>query len=301
VDWNDLRYFLAVRRAGTLAGAARALKVEHSTVSRRLTALEEALGARLFLRGPDGFTSTPAGDRLLPLAEQMEAAVGAIDRQVAGGDERVDGTVRLTVSEVFSGFIVKRLGRLRARHPDLVVEVLTGTQALDLSRGEADLAVRIMATSDPDLTVRKIIDCGWAMYAAAGYVDGRGAPASPEALAGHEIIGYDDTMSAVPGAQWLTKHGAGANVVLRGNSIMAALNACIAGMGLTVLPCFLADVEPTLVRLSPAVLGTRPMFLVVHPDLARVARVRVVMDFIVEIMTGEAALLQGVVGAPAGS
>jgi DNA-binding transcriptional LysR family regulator len=295
VDWNDLRYFLAVRRAGTLAGAARTLKVEHSTVSRRLTALEEALGARLFLRGPDGFTSTPAGDRLLPLAEQMEAAVGAIDRQVAGGDERVEGTVRLTVSEVFSGFIVKRLSRLRARHPDLVVEVLTGNQALDLSRGEADLAVRIMPTNDPDLVVRKIVDCGWAMYAASSYVERGGVPPGPETLTGHELIGYDDTMSAVPGAQWLTKHGAGAHVVLRGNSIMAALNACLAGMGLTVLPGFLADVEPTLVRLSPAVLGTRPMFLVVHPDLARVARVRVVMDFIVEIITGEAALLQGAV------
>src|SRR5213078_4038926 len=110
-------------------GAARALKVEHSTVSRRLAALEESLGVRLFLRGPDGFTSTPAGDQIAPLAEAMESSVAAIDRQVAGGDERVEGTVRLTVSEVFSGFVVKRLGRLRARHPNLVVEVLSSNKS----------------------------------------------------------------------------------------------------------------------------------------------------------------------------
>ena len=293
MDWNDLRYFLAVRRAGSLAGAARALKVEHSTVSRRLAALEDALGAKLFLRGPDGFTSTPAGDALAPHAETMEAAAQALTRKVAGGDERIDGTVRLTTSEVFSGFVVKRLGPLRARHPDLVVEVLSGNQAFDLARGEADLAIRIMATTDPDLIARKLVECGWAMYAARGYVESRDAPATPEALAGHDVIGLDETMSRVPGALWLDAHGAGARVVLRGNSIVAVLNACLAGMGVTVLPCFLGDVEPSLARLAPALLGSRPMYLVAHPDRARIARVRVVMDFVAQMMTSEAQLLHG--------
>jgi DNA-binding transcriptional LysR family regulator len=262
MDWNDLRYFLAVRRAGSLAGAARALKVEHSTVSRRLAALEEALGAKLFLRGPDGFTSTPAGDALAPHAEAMEAAAEAVSRQVSGGDERIEGTVRLTTSEVFSGFVVKRLGPLRVRNPDLVVEVLSGNQPFDLARGEADLAIRIMATSDPDLRVRKLVDCGWTMYAARGYLDSHGAPASPEVLTGHDVVGFDETMSRVPGALWLEAHGAGARIVLRGNSIMAVLNACLAGLGVTVLFCHLGDVEPTLVRVSRQVLGMRPMFLV---------------------------------------
>ena len=293
MDWNDLRYFLAVRRAGSLAGAARTLKVEHSTVSRRLAALEDALGATLFLRGPDGFTSTPAGDKLAIHAESMEAAATAIDRQVTGGDERVDGTVRLTTSEVFSGFVVKRLGLLRARHPDLVVEVLSGNQAFDLGRGEADVAIRIMSTSDPELLVRKLVDCGWAMYAARGYVGQRGAPPSPEDLADHDVIGFDETLAKVPGALWLEAHRAGARVVLRANSIMAACNACLAGLGVTVLPCFLGDPEPSLQRLAAKNLGSRPMHLVVHPDRARVARVRVVMDFITEIMTAESQLLHG--------
>lgn len=293
MDWNDLRYFLAVRRAGTLAGAARALKVEHSTVSRRLTALEEALGVKLFLRGPDGFTSTPAGDEIAPLAESIEAAIDGINRRVAGGDERIEGTVRLTTSEGMTGFLVKRLGRLRECHPQLLVEVLSGNQSLDLARGEADLAVRLMPTPDPDLVVRKLGECGWGLYAAQGYVRRRGTPPQPDTLTGHDVIAFDDTMAGVPGARWLQAHGAGANVVLRGNSLISVLNACVVGMGIGVLPCFLAASEPTLERLSPAVLGTRDVWLVVHPDRARVARVRVVMDFVAGVMTDEAALLHG--------
>jgi DNA-binding transcriptional LysR family regulator len=293
MEWGDLRYFLAVRRAGTLAGAARNLKVEHSTVSRRLAALEEALGARLFLRGPDGFSLTPAGEQVLPHAEAVEAAALSIERKVGADDQRVEGTVRLTTSEVFTGFMVKRLARLRARHPALLVEVLSGNQSLDLGRGEADLALRVMKTTDPDLLVRKVMNVGWSLYAAEDYLARRGAPAGADNLTGHDIIGFDDTMAAVPGAQWLAAHGAGANVVLRGNSIISALNACVVAMGLAVLPCFLADTEPTLRRLDPRVLGSREVWMVVHPDLAALARVRVVMDFIVEVLSEHAALLHG--------
>jgi DNA-binding transcriptional LysR family regulator len=297
MDWNDLRYFLAVRRAGTLAGAARALGVEHSTVSRRLAALEDALGTKLFLRGPDGFSSTPAGDQIAPLAESMEASAQAVARKVAGDNERVEGTVRLTTSEAFSGFMVKSLARLRARHPALLVEVLSGNKNLDLSRGEADVAVRMTATSDPELLLRKLGVCGWALYATRGYLEGRAARPRLDALAGHDIITYDDTLARIPGALWLKDHGDGANVVLRGNSIVSVLNACIVGMGVTVLPCFMADPEPTLVRLAPDVLGTREMWMVVHPDRARVARVRVVMDFLVELLTEQAKIFEGTVDA----
>jgi DNA-binding transcriptional LysR family regulator len=141
--------------------------------------------------------------------------------------------------------------------------------------------------------VRKLGDCGWGMYAARGYVEQRGAPPSPEDLTGHDVIAFDDTLAKVPGALWLATHGAGARVVLRGNSIMAVLNACLSGMGVTVLPCFLGDAEPTLRRLAAKHLGSRPMYLVVHPDRARVARVRVVMDFIAEMMAAESQLLHG--------
>src|SRR5262245_12190294 len=125
LDWNDLRYFLAVQRAGTLAGAARELNVKHTTVGRRLAALEEALGVKLFTHAPEGFVLTRAGHEIVAHALLMESSVATIERRVAGDDARIEGTVRLTTSESFSKFFVQRLAELRERHPKLLVEVLT--------------------------------------------------------------------------------------------------------------------------------------------------------------------------------
>ena len=292
-DWNDLRYFLAVARAGTLAGAARDLGVEHTTVGRRLSAIEGALGARLFTRTPDGFALTEAGRAVQPLAERIAADVEAIERRVSGQDARVEGTVRITTSEALSGYFVRQLGALTERHPRLMVEILSGNRAFDLLRGEADIAVRVRETTEPELVVRKLASAGWSRYANAAYIARKGAPPAPEQLAGHDLVAFDATMGAVPGAQWLSEHGDGATVAMRGNSIVAAMNAAILGLGLTVLPCFIADGESALRRLTPRVLGARDVFLVVHPDLARVARVRAVMDFIIETFERDAARWSG--------
>jgi DNA-binding transcriptional LysR family regulator len=293
-DWNDLRYFLAIHREGSLAAAARSLRVQHSTVGRRLEMLEAALGAGLFARTPDGFVPTEAGREILPLAEEAERALAGIARRVAGRDDRLEGVVRLTASEAFSGFLVRRLADLHARYPGLVVEVLVGNRSLDLSRGEADVALRIAATSQPELICKRIGDAGWSLYASDSYVARRGAPDLATDLAGHDIIGFDESLSQVPGARWLKDNAAGAHVMLRGNSIVSVLNAAIVGMGLAVLPCFLAEAEPTLRRLAPEVLGSREIWLVFHPDVARIARVRRVIDFVTEIIGAEAEVLRGV-------
>jgi DNA-binding transcriptional LysR family regulator len=292
VDWNDLRYLLAIARTGTLAGAARDLGVEHTTVGRRLNALESALGTRLFTRGPDGFTPTHAARDILPLAEEIAARVESIERR-AGDDARVEGTVRLTTSEALGGYLVKQLVTLRERHPALLVEILSGNRAFDLMRGEADLAVRIRPTTEPDLLTRKIAVAGWALYGTPAYVARRGAPASAEDLRGHDVVTFDESMGAIPGALWLQKHGEGTSCVMRANSIVAAFNAVILGLGVSVLPCFMSDPEPALRRLAPQVLGGRDIFLVAHPDVARVARVRAVMDFVVESFERDAALWSG--------
>ncbi|HVR64527.1 MAG TPA: LysR family transcriptional regulator [Polyangia bacterium] len=299
IDWNDLRYFLAIARAGTLAGAARDLGVEHSTVGRRLGAIESALGARLLTRTPDGFSLTEAGRAVQPLAERIAADVEAIERRVSGQDARVEGTVRITTSEALSGYFVRQLASLTERHPGLTVEILSGNRAFDLMRGEADIAVRIREVMEPDLVVRKLATAGWSMYATPAYVARKGAPPSPEDLRGHDIVAYDATMAAVPGAQWLAEHGEGTTVAMRGNSIIAAMNAAILGLGLTVLPCFIGDGESALRRLTARLLGARDIFLVVHPDLARVARVRAVMDFIVETFERDAVKWAGQPAPPA--
>jgi DNA-binding transcriptional LysR family regulator len=160
-------------------------------------------------------------------------------------------------------------------------------------RGEADLAVRVREVDEPGLVVRKLAVSGWSMYAAPAYVARKGAPATPEELQGHELVGFDKSMGAVPGALWLDEHGKGAQVVMRGNSIVAALNAAILGLGLTMLPCFMADPEPALQRITPRVLGVRDVFLVAHPDLTKVAKVRTVMDFIVQTFERDAQLWSG--------
>src|SRR5262249_41615405 len=148
VDWNDLRYFLAIARAGTLVGAGRELGVEHTTVSRRLAALETTLGTRLFVRGPEGLLLTGAGTDILPCAEAVAAQIEAIERRISGGDSRVEGVVRLAIPESMNQYTMQMLAALRERYPALRVEVLTDNRAFDLRRGEADVALRFMDVSD---------------------------------------------------------------------------------------------------------------------------------------------------------
>jgi DNA-binding transcriptional LysR family regulator len=293
VDWNDLRFFLAVHRERTLAGAARTLGVEHTTVSRRLSALESALGAKLFVRTPDGFAPTKAGKEILAHAVRAEEAMQGIQRAVQGDDAHPEGVVRITTSEAFAGFVVRMLGELRARHPGITVEVVADNAPLDLARRDADIALRIHPEAQPELVSRKMAHAGWSIYAAQAYVDARGKPEPCTNLKGHDVVGFDASLRGVPGARWLEAHSAGANVVLRGNSIPAVLNAMIAGLGVGSVPCFLATNEPTLVRLTPEVTGARDMVLLVHPDLVKVARVRAVFDFLVEAFARNAALLEG--------
>ena len=293
LDWNDLRYFLAVCRAGTLIGAARMLRVRHSTVGRRIGALEAALGVSLFKHTPDGFLLSDAGSEIVPLAEEAERAVLAVERRVAGGDKRVDGVVRVATSEAFSGFLVRLLSDLRVRFPTLVVEVLSGNAMLDLSRREADLAIRFVETTQANLTRRRLCDVGWSLYASERYLERAETPKSGVDLAAHDIISFDETMAQSPGAIWLEEHNAGARVAIRCNSLISARNASVSGMGVAVLPCFLAEAEPSLRRLTDDVVATRAIWLVFHPDVAQITRVRTVIDFVSKTIGRESANFAG--------
>lgn len=277
VDWNDLRHFLAAYRAGSLAGAARELGCEYTTVGRHIVALETSLATTLFVRTPDGLTPTPAATELFPLAEQIERAAAEITMRAAGHDERAEGTVRVTCPEGFSAYIVDQLGELRTRHPQLVVEVIADIRPLDLARGEADIALRMSPTTQPDLVSRTLCEMPWRLFAAPAYLERHGVPRLDD-LRGHDIVGYDDSLAHVPGAQWLAAHAGDATVTFRGNSLRAILDAAAAGLGLTVLPHFFASREPRLRLVAPDVLGKRTLTIVSHPDLKKVARVRLVHD-----------------------
>src|SRR4051812_45450645 len=261
--------------------------------------MESALGAKLFARTPDGLRLTPLGEQILPLAEQAEAALLHLERVALIDDDRAEGTVRLTTSETFAGLLSRWLGDLRAKHPRITVDLLTGNARLDLSRREADIAVRFAATREANLVCRRVATLGWAPYASRAYLEAHGPVPPSGDLRGHDVIGFGESLAQVPGARWIDEHGQGANVVMRSGSLPAAYNAALANVGVAVIPCFLADAEPTLVRLAPGLIGTRDGFLVVHPDLARVARVRVVLNFLVERFAASAPLLRG--DGPTGS
>lgn len=285
MDWDDLRYFLAAHRRGSLSAAARDLGCEYTTVGRRIAALEAALDTALFTRTAEGLKATPAATDLVPLAEQIECATVAIGARVAAHDKRVEGVVHVTCPEGFSLYVVDRFVQLRERHPALTVEVLADVRALDIHRGEADIALRIGPTPQRDLVTRSLCSMPWRMFAAAKYTERRGRPSPTSDLRGHDIVAYAAALAHVPGARWLDEHAEGASIVFRGNSLRAIADAAVAGLGLTVLPHFLGARTPGLSLLAPEVLGERILSLVVHPDLVRVARVRTVIDFLVEAVT----------------
>ncbi len=282
MDWDDLRYFLAAYRRGSLSAAARELGCEYTTVGRRIDALEAALGTTLFTRAAEGLKATSAATDLVELAEQIERATVAIAARASGHDERVEGVVRVTCPEGFSLYVVDRFAELRALHPALVIEILTDVESLDLRRGEADIALRMNPTTQGDLVARKLCPMAWRMFASDAYVKRRGKPSPTGDLRGHQIVGFDTPLAHVPGARWLNEHAEPASIVCRGNSLRAIVDAVVAGLGLSVLPHFLATRTPGVRLLAPEVLGTRTLSIVVHPDLVRVARVRAVIDFLTE-------------------
>lgn len=289
LDWNDLRYFLRAAHTGTLAGAARALAVEHTTVGRRLTALERAFGAPVFIRSREGLRLTPLGEQARPLIEEVERAVSAVQAFVAADKTRV----RLAVPSGFSALITQHLPRLAGSAPNVVLELQSGSRAVELRKGEAELALRVGPIDDDGLVAQYMGEVGWSLYAADSYLARRPAPLDPRDLAGHDVIGYDKALADVPGARWLEEHGAQARIVLRSRELTDMLASACAGLGLAVLPCILADAQPQLTRLTEEVLGERRLSLVYRRELLRVAPVRCVAEFVATLMHECAAIVHG--------
>ena len=288
LNWDDLRYFLRAAQSQTLAGAARALGVEHSTIGRRLAALEQALGAPVVLRNPDGLELTPLGERLLPLVVEVERGVVAIQDVVNHGQVRV----RLAVPSGMTQLFAAALARLRTEHPHVALEIVSGARPVDLHKGEADVALRSGAVTDPDLIVRKLTDAGWALFASEHYLERKAAPADLDDLAGYEVIAFDPSMASTPIARWMEERAGRATVVLRSREMTDVLAAARSGLGLAVLPCSLGDTEPGLVRLSD-VLGSNPMSLVYRRESRHSASHRAVLDFALEVVAEHGELLAG--------
>jgi len=289
LDWDDLRYFLAAARAGSLAGAARSVGLEHSTIGRRLAGLEQVLGAAVVLRNPDGIKLTTLGHRLLPLAEQVEHAMRDV-RALARAEQ---ARVRLAVPSGMPQLIAPGLARLRARHPDVALEILSGSRVVDLRRGEADLAIRAGAVHDADLVVKKLGESATALYAAQSYLARRAIALDPTELAGHDVIAFDPALATLPSAQWLEARTRDATIVLRSREMIDILTAITSGLGVGVLPCYLGDAEPALVRLTRQPVAVTKLSLAYRREAKLARPIRAVADFVVTSMQQQAARLLG--------
>jgi DNA-binding transcriptional LysR family regulator len=293
-DWNEARYFLAVHRAGSLSAAGRLLRIDQSTVGRRLASLEQALGVRLFDRTPNGYVLTTAGERILPRLEAIEMEMHGIDRDLAGRESRLSGSVRLTAPDAFSSRVLTPLlADFCRRHPEITIELVADNRTLSLSKREADLALRLARPKQPLLFTRQVTEVGSALYAARSYLARHGEQRHP-GFAGDHFIGFDESFQPDLEVSWLSRHAREARVVYRANSTHAQLAAAAAGLGIALLPCYLADglVELTQI-LPPAQVVMRSLWMVVHRDLRRAARIRAISEFLMEALAGQAARLRG--------
>lgn len=284
LQWDDVRYFLALARLGSLSAASRSLDVEHSTVARRVEALERALGLRLFDRLPRGWTLTTEGEALVVQAKGLEDQAIAFSR-AALGVASLAGTVRISAPPMTaSHFLAPRLATLREAWPDIDLELIGESRDADLAHGEVDLALRLARPTAAGLAARALGRMGSGLYASPAH-----AVRPPQEWV---FLGYDRSLGQVAQHTWLEGIADGRRFVLRSNDLAVLYQACRAGLGIALLPHFLARSDTALVAVpcdnAPP---PRSLWLVVHPDVRRSPRVRAVADSLAEIIAAAAAVL----------
>lgn len=271
MEWSDVRIFLAIARSGTLGAAARALHLSHPTVGRRLRALEQATGHTLFQRTADGFVLTEEGSAILPLAEQMEEGALAMERRLAGQEQNLQGTLRISSADWFGAYVLPPIIADYAKaYPHVDIEVLTGTRLFSLAQREADIAFRIVPFDSPDVVQRRLTRLAYGAYVAAG---------SPEPVygdgAGFRLITHDTSTGQFPDIAWLTESFPNARPVLRSNNRNVQGRMCGQGVGICVLPQVVGNQMPALRRLGlPAEPPGRDIWMGYHRDIRRLQRLR---------------------------
>lgn len=273
LQWDDIRFFLALARAGSLSRAARALRVEHSTVARRVTSLETALALRLFDRLASGWSLTAEGEELLAKAGAVEAQILGLAR-IAREQDPMAGRVRISAPPVLlAELLMPTVAALSAAHPGLTIDLEGSRREADMMRAEADIALRIGLPETGDLIARRITEIGYGLY---------GAPGLPEGPAPRRWIGFDDSLPGLAQKRWLEAEMEGAEPAIRSNDMATMAQAARAGLGLALLPHFLGATDAALCAYparQPAF--SRPLYLILHADMRRAPRVRAVADALV--------------------
>jgi len=288
MDWDDLRVALRVAREGSIRRAARSLGVSHSTVLRRVGALEATTGVRLFERKGEGYQLTAAGQDVFETSKEVEALMLALERRVEGRDMQLSGDVRVTLPDPLWPCLAPELAAFARAYPGISVSVAAGTSFADMAHREADVALRIATNPPDDLVGRRIADVACGVYGARRYVRGRE----------RAELGSLDWITWAPGSnmvfgRWLAAEVPDARVVLRVTSGWAFRAAIDAGAGVAIMPCALGDLQPTWTRLRLLPELTTPLWILTHRDLRTMARVRALRDFMAAAIQRRGALLEG--------
>jgi DNA-binding transcriptional LysR family regulator len=291
---SDLPLILALSRERTLAGAAERLNVDLSTVFRRLNALETRLRVRLFDRSARGYQLTAAGERAASAAERVETELHALDREISGRDQQLSGVLRVTASETLSYAVLPRLfAGFHAAHPRIQLILSIDNRMLDLGRREADVALRVSRPADPALFGRRLTGIAWAFYGAAQAAGNLRRDGRTYNFARHAVIGWEEPARIIA-SDWITEHVPVERIVYRSNSLVNQLMAVSAGVGIALLPCYLADRDASVRRIC----GVLPdlaseLWIVTHQDLKHTARIRAFLSGIGDAIVAERRRFEG--------
>jgi DNA-binding transcriptional LysR family regulator len=289
MNWDDLRIFVAIARAGGLVAASRRLNLDHTTVARRLSALESAVGAKLVHRSPRGARLTDAGASLLEHAERIEAEALAAAEKLGAESQHPAGAVRLATPEAFAVWLVApHVHELYARHPGVTLELAPEARAVNLSKREADVAVSLSRAESGRLYTQKLADYRVGLYASRDYLAAAGPITQLSEVKNHPLVWYIDDLIDIPQLKFLDQVVAGARPVFRSSSIAAQQAAVASGLGLGVLHAFAAAQDPRLVRiLADEVAIERSYWLVLHADQRHLPRIRAVVDFLHDLVRSD--------------
>ena len=279
LSWDDMCLVHAIVDAGTLSGAARALRVSHPTAFRRLNRLEGKMGVRFFDRARDGYIATAAAEEVAALVRQLRSEVLAVERRIAGRDLRPSGTLRITTTDtLLFGWLSPGLREFRSAYPDIRLELVVSNDVFSLSRREADIAVRPARKPDESLVGRRIGTIAQAAYMARTLAK---EADDVEAMAAMDWIGPDESMAYPAFDRWLDQEGLVERCRVRVNTVYGMLSAARAGLGLSVLPCYLGENDEQLRRVGGAIpLMATDLWVLTHPDLRKTERIRIFLDHV---------------------
>lgn len=288
--WDDLRVFLEIARTGSLSGAAKALGVNHSTVFRRINGFEDRLGVRLFERLQSGYVLTLAGEEMRASALRVEHEIERVDLRISGQDLKLEGSLIVTTTDTIAeNLLGPHLAAFNKAYPGIRLELVLDNQYVNLSKRQADVAIRPTTSPPETLVGRRLCGLAFAPYAAKSYLKNNTGD-----LAGMGWLSVDENLAHLAADKWFRRRFPDAHIALRSNSLLGLLHTCEAGMGAALLACFMADRRKNLVRLdAPIDDAASALWLLTHEDLRHTGRVRAFMDFMADALTAEIDLIEG--------